>query len=154
MGLYDDLTACREVARKNHDSPTLDSVQNVISAVKNEQINQGKILSDDEIQIIIARQVKQLKDALLDFVKANRSDLIDKTNIEIKLLESFLPQQLTDEEITTIARQVVLGLGTLTEKDLGRALGAVMPMVKGRADGTRVRAIVGQLISGLQPSGS
>lgn len=148
-GLYDDLIAQRESARKNHDSATLDGVQNIISAIKNEQINQSKTLSDDEVQSIIARQVKQLKDALTDFVKANRTDLIDKTNTEIKLLESFLPAQLSDEEIKTIAREVVAGLGApLTEQNIGRAVGAIMPRVKGRADGTRVRTIVSQLISG------
>lgn len=149
MGLlYDDLTARRESARKSHDSATLDCVQNVISAVKNEQINQSKVLTDDEVQVIIARQVKQLKDALTDFVTANRTDLIDKTNTEIKLLESFLPEQLSDEELKTIAREVIAGLGTLTERDLGRAVGAIMPKVKGKADGVRVRTLVSQLISG------
>ena len=154
MGLYDDLLGCREAARKNHDSATLDTVQNIISAVKNEQINQSKVLTDEEVQSVIARHVKQLKDALTDFVSANRTDLIDKTNTEIKLLESFLPAQFSDSELETIVRELLAGLGTITERDLGRAVGAIMPKVKGRADGARVRVMISQLIAGSQPVGS
>lgn len=148
MGLYDDLTARREAARKNHDTATLDSVQNVLAAVKNEQINRGQPLSDSDIQAVIARQVKQLKDALTDFVAANRSDLIDKTNTEIKLLESFLPVALSDDELESIAHEVLKGLGNVTERDLGRAVGAVMAQVKGRADGARVKTLVTKLVTG------
>jgi uncharacterized protein YqeY len=154
MGLYQEVLSRREAARKNHDSATLDCVQNIISAVKNEQINQGKELSDEEIQTVIGRQVKQLKDALTDFTAANRADLIAKTNTEIQLLESFLPEQLDDAALRVIVQEVLAGLGPLTPRDLGRALGAVMPKVKGQADGARVRAFVSQLISGSELTSS
>lgn len=149
MEVIESLKAGRETARKSHDSATLDSLQNVLSAIKNEEINQGKALSNTEAEAIVSRLVKQLSDALVDFTKAGRQDLIDKTNTEIKLLQTFLPEQLSDQELASIVTEVLSGLGDLTEKDSGKATGAVMNRVKGRADGGRVRAeILKQLTNG------
>lgn len=142
MEISEALKLARETARKNHDSATLDSVQNVLSAIKNEEINVGKPLTSAEAEAIVARQVKQLIDALNDFTKAGREDLISKTNTEIKLLQSFLPEQLSDEELSQIVSTVLAPLGPLTDKDAGKATGLVMSQVKGRADGSRVRSLV------------
>lgn len=149
MEVIEALKSAREMARKNHDSTTLDSLQNVLSAIKNEEINQGKTVSSAEAEAVIARQVKQLTDALGDFTKAARQDLIDKTNTEIKLLQTFLPEQMSDEELDKTVTEVLSSLGPLTEKDSGKATGAVMSRVKGKADGSRVRAaILKQLANG------
>ena len=140
MELLAALKTARETARKNHDSTTLDSLQGVLSAIKNDEINRGSVLTDSEVETVIAKQVKQLSDALVDFTKAARVDLVEKTNTEIKLLQSFLPEQLSDAELANVVAEVLAGLGALTEKESGKATGAVMNRVKGRADGNRVRA--------------
>lgn len=141
------LKTARENARKNHDSAVLDTVQGVLSAIKNEEINRGTALSDAEAEAVIAKQVKQLSDALVDFTKAARIDLVEKTNTEIKLLQSFLPEQMSDAELANVVAEVLAGMGELTEKDSGKATGAVMSRVKGKADGNRVRAQILQQIA-------
>lgn len=148
MEIVEALKAARETARKSHDSVTLDSLQNVLAAIKNEEINHGKTVTGTDAEAIVARQVKQLFDALGDFTKAGRQDLIDKTNTEIKLLTSFLPEQLSDEELASIVKEVLATLGPLTAKDSGKATGAVMGRVKGKADGSRVRTEILKQLGG------
>lgn len=141
------LKTARENARKNHDSAVLDTVQGVLSSIKNEEIDRGTVLSDTEAEAVIAKQVKQLSDALVDFTKAARIDLVEKTNTEIKLLQSFLPEQMSDAELANVVAEVLAGMGALTEKDSGKATGAVLSRVKGKADGNRVRAQILQQIA-------
>lgn len=148
MSLYDDLTLRREAARRSHDSATLDALQMILSAAKNEQITLGHVLTDEELQAVIGRQVKQLKDARNDFVAGGRNDLIAKTDQEISLLEQFLPQQLSEDALTNIVSEVMGTFGeTVSAKDAGQIMGKVMARVKGQADGNRVREIVNRLIS-------
>lgn len=148
MSLVEQLQAMRLAARKEHDSETLDSVQNVLAAIKNEEINQGITLSDDQVEALIARLVKQLKDALADFTAASRTDLITKTNTEIELLQGFLPQQLSDIEIDAVITGVLSEVDQETRANSGKVVGAVMAKVKGRADGATVRERVLARLSG------
>lgn len=146
MSLYDELTIRRENARKAHDSAALDTVQMILSAAKNEQITLGHAITDVELQGIIARQVKQLKDARQDFLAGQRNDLVAKNDAEISLLEQFLPKQLSDEELKIVITEVIGGLGSVTKKDAGQIMGKVMAKVKGQVDGNRVREMVHQLL--------
>lgn len=148
MSLVEQLQAMRLTARKEHNSETLDSVQNVLAAIKNEEINQGITLSDAQVEALIARLVKQLKDALADFTAASRTDLITKTNTEIELLQGFLPQQLSDIEIDAVITGVLSEVDQETRANSGKVVGAVMAKVKGRADGATVRERVLARLSG------
>ena len=112
------------------------------SAVRNEEIDKKKDLNDAEIQQIVARQIKQLKDVLQDFTASNRQDLVDKNKMEIDLLEKYLPAQMSDDELQKIVEQTIGGMGAVTAGDTGKIIGAVMKQVAGRADGGRVRFIV------------
>ncbi len=148
MSLVEQLQAMRLTARKEHNSETLDSLQNVLAAVKNDEINQGITLNDAQVEALIARLVKQLKDALADFTTAGRTDLVTKTNTEIELLQSFLPQQLTDVEIDAVITGVLSEVDQETRANSGKVVGAVMAKVKGRADGSTVRERVLARLSG------
>ena len=148
MSLVEQLQAMRLTARKEHNSETLDSLQNVLAAVKNEEINQKITLNDAQVEALIARLVKQLKDALADFTTAGRTDLVTKTNTEIELLQSFLPQQLSDVEIDAVITGVLSEVDQETRANSGQVVGAVMAKVKGRADGSTVRERVLARLSG------
>lgn len=148
MSLVEQLQAMRLTARKEHNSETLDSLQNVLAAVKNEEINQKITLNDAQVEALIARLVKQLKDALADFTTAGRTDLVTKTNTEIELLQSFLPQQLSDVEIDAVITGVLSEVDQETRANSGKVVGAVMAKVKGRADGSTVRERVLARLSG------
>ncbi len=90
--------------------------------------------------------MKQLRDALADFTSANRIDLVEKTKIEIALLESYLPKQLSDEELEAVVQEI-LRAETSPPTEVGKIVGKVMTQVRGRADGNRVREIVTRLIA-------
>lgn len=121
------------------------------SAIKNAEIDKKGELTDGEIQQVALRQVKQLNDALKDFEKGGREDLIKKTKFEIETLQQYLPEQLSNEKLIEIVKKVLNGSGTKSPQDLGKIMGAVMKEVKGKADGNKVREIVNSLLSANPP---
>lgn len=103
-------------------------------------------LDDDGVIEIIAKQLKQRKDSLTEFEKAQRDDLIEQANIEIEVLESYLPQQLTYDEVKEIVAEAVQRLGVTEMKQMKLVMADVLPRVKGRADGKAVNEAVKELI--------
>lgn len=146
MSLFEQLQSDQIVARKGRDSARLSILQVVLSAIKNEKISRGRELTDNEAQAVIASQIKQLRDALGDFASGGRQDLIDKTQGEIVALESYLPVQLSDDELKIIAQKVITEINAKISADIGKVMGRVMSEVKGKADGNRVRKVVSQLL--------
>lgn len=132
-------------AMKQKDAEKLSTVRMIMAAIKNTEIDQGGVLTDEQIQETIAKQVKQLQDAMKDFSAGGRTDLVEQTQKEVAYLSSFLPAQLSDEELETIAKEVLKTLGTTSKQDFGKIMGAVMAAVKGQADGNRVREVVNRL---------
>ncbi|MBA5849875.1 GatB/YqeY domain-containing protein [Clostridium sp. cel8] len=107
----------------------------------------GKELDDEQVIGIIAKEVKQRREAILEFKKGNRQDLVDSAENEIKILLNYLPQQLSREEITEIVHQAVENIGANSIKDMKKVMSYVMPKVKGRADGKLVSEIVKQYLN-------
>lgn len=142
MALRDDILVAQKAALKDGNSEELSVLRFLWSAVRNEEIDKKKDLGDVEIQQIVARQIKQLKDALQDFTASRRQDLVDKNKMEISLLEKYLPAQMPDEELQKIVEQVIAGMGTATAGDTGKMIGAVMKQVAGKVDGGRVKEMV------------
>jgi uncharacterized protein YqeY len=129
-------------ARKNHELEKLSVLQLAISDIKNEKINKRKELSDEETEAVIAKQVKQMKDALTDFEKANREDLISKTKREIEILETYLPEKLAEEEVEKIVKEIIEKSKPISPNDFGKIMGQIMKELKGRADGNLVQSLV------------
>ncbi len=147
MSLKETLLQDQIQAMKNKESDRLTTLRMVLAAIKNTEIDSKEELDDEKIQGIIATQVKQLKDALKDFETGGRSDLIEKTKTEISLLETYLPEQMSDEELKTIVSETLSQVGASSPADLGKVMGAVMGKVKGKADGNRVRSIAMELLN-------
>lgn len=91
--------------------------------------------------------MKQRRDSLAEFEKADRTDLADKVKKEIVIVENYLPAQLSEEEIRAIVTEAVAKTGATSPKEFGKVMGAVMPKVKGKADGNQVNAIVKELLN-------
>ncbi len=104
-------------------------------------------LDDEQIIEVLAREVKQRREAILEFEKGNRQDLVDKANEEIEILLGYLPQQLSEEEISEIVRQAVDEVGANSMKDMGKVMTFIMPKTKGKADGKLVSQIVEQYLN-------
>jgi hypothetical protein len=138
--LMDDLKA----SMKNKDKVRKNVVTMIRSAIKQKEVDERRELGDEEIIEIIAKQVKQKKEVIEEFKKAQREDLVELTQKEIDILLEYLPRQLTEEEIEEIVREAINEVGANTKKDIGKVMSYVMPRVKGRADGAIVNKIVMQ----------
>jgi uncharacterized protein YqeY len=139
MSLKQKITDAQIIAMKSKETETLSTLRMLLSAIKNVEIEKRKELDDNEIIEVVARQVKQLKDALKDFEAGGREDLVQKTNKEIDLLEKYLPEKISDNELSEIIKSVIAETGASSPADLGKVIGAVMKKVKGRVDGNVVR---------------
>lgn len=115
--------------------------------MQNESIKLGKEITDEEALSVLSREMKQRKESLHEFEQANRSDLVEKTELEIELLEEYMPAQLSDEELRQIVDETIQETGADSKAQMGKVMGAIMPKVKGRADGTRVKQMVEQNLS-------
>lgn len=141
MSLQQSIIDAREEARRQRAIDKLSVLQLILSELKNERINTGIELTDEITTQVLLRQVKRLKDALSDFEKGRREDLITKTKFEIDILNSFLPKQLSDEELEKIVEKIIFEIKPSGPADLGKLMGKIMLEVKGLADGSRVREI-------------
>lgn len=146
MPLRDDIRMAQTVAQKARDAFKTDALRNVWSAIRNEEIDVRHDLSDDETVALVGRLVKQLRDALLDFRAGGREDLVEKNEREISLLETFLPPQLSDEELRVAVEKAIGAVGANSPDDVGKVMGSTMKEVKGKADGNRVRAVAMMLL--------
>jgi uncharacterized protein YqeY len=146
MSLAGTITDNMKAAMKAKDSATLSTLRLLLSALKNKKIDVQHELSDAEVQDVVKTQVKQLKDSIESFKAGGREDLAMSTQTEIGVLEQYLPAQMSDEELTKVVKEAVEKSGATSKADMGKVMGAAMAAVAGRADGSRVKEIVGKLL--------
>lgn len=142
MTLTDQLRNDMKTAMKARDKDTLSVIRMIRASVKNKEIERGTELSDTEVTEIIARELKQRNDSLQEFEKAKRSDLVAQTKQEIEILKRYLPEQLTEDELRQMIKETIQTVGARSKADLGKVMAALMPKVKGRADGKQVNRLV------------
>ncbi|AQP52941.1 aspartyl-tRNA amidotransferase [Vagococcus penaei] len=147
MTLLSNLNSDIKVAMKSQDKETLSVLRLMKSAIQNDEIKKGTALSPEEELTVLSREMKQRKESLHEFEKANRQDLVEKVQGEINVVSRYMPKQLTDAELRDIIAAAVKTSGATSMKDFGQVMGLVMPQVKGKADGQQVNALVKELIS-------
>ena len=129
-----------------------DTLSSLRAAIKNEEIQTrtagatASPLDDAAVQKVIEREAKKRRDAIEEYERANRPDRVAAEQAELKILQEYLPQQLSDEELEAIARQVIEEISAERISDLGKVMQILMPRVQGRAEGRRVNAVVRQLL--------
>ncbi len=134
-------------AMKSKNADLVSTLRMVKAAFSNYKIEKKKDkLEDPEAVEVLQKQVKQRRESVESFEKAGRQDLAGKEKKEITFLEKYLPKQLADEEIKTLARKAVAASGAKTKADAGKVMKELMPAVKGKADGKRVNEIVMSLL--------
>ncbi len=147
MGLKENIEQQMKDALKAKDSFRLNALRFILSQIKNKEIDLRKPAKDEDIIKIITTLVKQRKESLAFSEQANRPDLAEKEKEELKILESFLPSQLTEEEVEKIIDQVILSIKPAGMKDMGRVMKELMPKVAGRFDGSRISELVRRKLS-------
>ena len=147
MALKDQLMNDLKEAMKDKDVIRKNTVQMVRSAVLQFEKDNKTELDDNGVIEVIAKELKKRKDVLPEYEKSGRDDLIEGLNKEIETLLSYLPAQLSKEELEEIVKEAIAETGASSMKDMGKIMAAVMPKTKGRADGKEINAIVKEMLS-------
>lgn len=135
-----DAMKTKNVNKKN-------AVQMVRTAILQIEKDKGIEVSDEQILGIVAKEVKTRKDAIAEYEQANRADLIEKANEEIKALEEYLPKQLTDEELVAEVKKVIEKLNATSMKDMGPVMKEAKATIGAQADGKRINEVVKSLLA-------
>lgn len=138
-----------KTAMKNQDKDTLKVIRMVKGSMQLQEINLKRELSDDEVIGVISKEIKTRNDSIKEFVKGNRQDLVEETEKEIKILEKYLPEQLTLEEVEKIIEDAIKSIEVKGMQDMGKIMGIVSPKVKGRADLGMISSKVKEKLSNL-----
>ncbi|GAA0341087.1 GatB/YqeY domain-containing protein [Bacillus carboniphilus] len=148
MSLVQRLNDDMKQAMRNKEKEKLSVIRMLKASLQNEAIKVGKSeLSEEEELTVLSREVKQRKDSLHEFDKAGRDDLVEKIQTELQFVEEYLPEQLSEEELGAIIDEVIESLGATSKAEMGKVMGAVIPKVKGKADGSLVNKLVLQKLS-------
>lgn len=129
-------------AMKAQDKLKLSVIRMVKSSIQMEELNKKRELTDEEVIDVISKQIKTRKDSINEFTKGGREDLVESTSKEIEILSTYLPEQLTEEEVNNIIEKVFEEVKPESPKDMGKVMKAVTPLVKGKADMGMVSSII------------
>lgn len=147
MTLKDSLSADMRAAMKDSQGKSRLSVLRLLkAAIQYEEIEKRRELSDEEVLGVITREIKQRQEVIPDYQRAGREATVKQINEEIKYLQTYLPQQMTEEEIRSLVAQVIKETQAQGTKDIGKVMKAIIPQTKGRADGKLVNSLVKQLL--------
>jgi hypothetical protein len=147
MSLKEKLTADLKDAMKSGETLKRDTLRLLDSAIKNSEIEKKKReegLSDEEVLEVISRAVKQRNDSIQQFTDGGRPELAEKEQAELEILKTYLPEQMGEDEIRRVVKEIISSAGTVSPSDMGKIMGQAMGKMKGKADGNVVKKIVGE----------
>jgi uncharacterized protein YqeY len=148
MSLLERLNDDLKQAMRNKDKEKLSVIRMLKASLQNETIKLGRPdLTEDEELTILSREVKQRKDSLREFENADRQDLADKIHSELAIIDEYLPQQLTEEELSLLVKKAVEQTNSSSKADMGKVMTVLIPQTKGKADGAIVSKLVQQHLS-------
>ena len=144
MSLQERLTEDVKTAMKAREAgkSRLSVLRMVKASIRNIEIDRKKVLNDEDVLDVLAKEVKMRRDSMDDFRKGNRPDLVAALEEEIAILAEYLPAQLSEEEVRALVDQAVSQAQATTAKDMGKVMAILMPQVKGKADGKLVNTLV------------
>lgn len=147
MSLLERLNEDMKQAMRNKEKDKLTVIRMIKASLQNEAIKLGHELTGDEELTVLSREVKQRKDSLHEFEKAGREDLVEKIRTELQYVELYMPKQLSEEELSEIVKETIEETGAASKADMGKVMAAIMPKVKGKADGSIINKLVQQHLS-------
>ena len=148
MSLLDRLNEDMKQAMRAKDKDKLSVIRMVKASLQNEAIDLGVAeLNEEQELTILSRELKQRNESLRDFKAAGRDDLVEQLEKEIEILKVYMPEQLSEEELEKLVKETIANLQATSKKDFGKVMGAIMPKVKGKADGSFVQKLVQKHLS-------
>ena len=147
MGLKDQITEDMKTAMRAKDAPRLLTIRGLLAACKQREVDERIVLDDAAVVAIVDKLIKQRKDSITQFAAASRTDLVDKETFELHVLEGYLPQRLSADEVAAQVSQIVAELGAAGPGDMGKVMGAAKTRLAGKADMALVSAAVKQALN-------
>ena len=148
LTLKEQLMNDMKEAMKAKDKLKLNAIRMLRSAIRNKEIETQTELDDDGVLQILANQIKRRKDTIEQFRDAGRMELVAKEEEQLRSLEVYMPAQLSSEELEQLVDSVIAETGAMSPRDMGKVMSAVMPRVRGKADGKFVNQMVREKLSG------
>ena len=147
MSLKEKIKNDIKAAMRAKETAKRDTLRNIQAAIKQIEVDERRELSDSDIEAIMMKYLKQREDAKGQFADAGRTDLVEKEEAEIKIIKSYLPEPMDDEELTAILKEIITQTDAQSMKDMGKVMGAAKAKVGSRAEGGRINQIVKGLLS-------
>ncbi|MBE2223217.1 MAG: GatB/YqeY domain-containing protein [Anaerolineae bacterium] len=148
MSLKEQLKQDTIDASKAGDNKRRDVLRMLQAAVKQVEVDDRVTLDDAGVEQVLTKQAKQRRESLAEYTKAGREDLAEQEKYELEIIEGYLPQLMSREEIEVLVKQVIMETGAASAKDTGLVMGKLMPQVKGKADGRLVNEVVREQLAG------
>ncbi len=148
MSLKDQITEDMKTAMRAKDSARLGTIRLLLAACKQREVDERVVLDDAAVVAIVDKLIKQRKDSIEAFTKAQRMDLVDQESAEVTLLQAYLPQRLSADEVATQVRAIVAELGASGPGDMGKVMGVVKARLAGKAEMSAVSAAVKAALAG------
>ncbi len=142
MSLKAQISEDMKTAMRAKDSARLGTIRLLQAAIKQREVDERIELDDSNVIAVIEKMLKQRRDSIAAFESANRHDLADIEKFEVTVLQAYLPQQLTEDEIKAILEKVVVDTGAAGVKDMGKVMAAIKPLVAGRADMGKISGLI------------
>jgi uncharacterized protein YqeY len=136
-----------KTAVRAQEKQRVSTLRMILNALRNAELEEREELSDEKELAVIASYARRIKESIEEFTKAEREDLVAKEKAELTIVLSYLPEQMSDEDIRREAARVIADIGAATPKDMGRVMGEMMKRFKGKVDGAAVNRIVSELLA-------
>ena len=146
MALREQLETDIKDSMRSRNQSRLETLRFLKSQIQLVEKNQLKELDEAGLLDVVAKQVKERRESLTMFEQGNRSDLAERESIALEILQEYLSEQLSQDELTNLIKKVIEEVGATTSSDKGKIMGRLMPQIKGKADGTQVNTIVTELL--------
>lgn len=147
MALIEQLKEEQKLAMKAKDKPRLGTIRLALSAIKQREVDEKITLGDEDIIVVLTKMVKQRRDSVSQFESAGRQDLADVEKAEITVLEEFMPQPLSEDEVAALIDSAIADSGAAGMQDMGKVMGVLKPKIQGRADMGKVSGLVRSKLS-------
>jgi uncharacterized protein YqeY len=148
MSLKERITSDMKEAMKAGDKPRLSVIRMILAAVKQREVDERITLDDAQVLAAMDKMLKQRRESVAQFEKGGRQDLVDQENAEIKVIQAYMPAQLTAAELDTLIAEAVAQTGAASVKDMGKVMGVLKPKVQGKADMGAVSARIKSKLGG------
>ncbi|HMA62329.1 MAG TPA: GatB/YqeY domain-containing protein [bacterium] len=142
MGLLEEITQDMKKAMKNKEKGRMQVLRLLRSDLKKAKIDKRGEFTEEDAQQVINKAAKNRRESIESYKKGDRQDLVEEEEKELEVIEEYLPEQMSDDEIKALIDEVIEETGASGMQDMGKVMGTIMPKVRGKADGSKVQAIV------------